>query len=177
MAKLHFNPALLNSHDKALYDSMVEKRKKQGAPFGGPYAALMNHPKLCEKVEALGYYLKFQGHLPRDVYQFIVLCVSKETKASFEWNDHVHHALDAGVPQEVIDHIDSQGTSYENYPNPYQYAAQILSFTLKWKNIPEPVQAQAIKIYGMEGYIEVVVLSGFYQMFSAINQGFDIIPA
>jgi hypothetical protein len=28
----------------------------------------------------------------------------------------------------------------------------------------------------MEGFIELVVLSGFYQMFSTINEGFDVKP-
>jgi hypothetical protein len=29
---------------------------------------------------------------------------------------------------------------------------------------------------GKQGLVEIVVLSGFYQMFAAINQGFDIHP-
>ena len=33
----------------------------------------MNHPQLCARVEELGFYLKFEGHLPREVYQFVVL--------------------------------------------------------------------------------------------------------
>ena len=28
--------------------------------------------------------------------------------------------------------------------------------------------------WGAEGLVEIVVLSGFYQMFAAINQGFDM---
>jgi hypothetical protein len=42
------------------------------------------------------------------------------------------------------------------------------------KHTPHDVQAKAIKAYGMEGFIEIVALSGFYQMFSAIKHGFDI---
>ena len=90
MAQLPFDPSTLSPADRARYDRMVERRKAQGAGFGGPYAALMNHPQLCEKIEDLGYYLKFQGHLPRDVYQFVVLFVARRTGADFEWADHVH---------------------------------------------------------------------------------------
>src|SRR3984893_318454 len=32
-------------------------------------------------------------------------------------------------------------------------------------------------VHGKRGLVEIVVLSGFYQMFAAINQGFDIRPA
>lgn len=174
MVKLPFNPNILNVAEKSIYEAMRVKRNKQGAPFGGPYQALMNHPELCQKVEALGYYLKFEGHLPRDVYQFVVLAVAKETHSDFEWSDHVKYALAAGLPQDVIDLIQDHGVSDPLFPNPYGLAAEILSATLNWNSIPEKVQSEAIKEFGICGFIEVVVLSGFYQMFSAINQGFDI---
>lgn len=174
MAKLPFNPNTLNAHDKAIYEEMAAKRKSQGAPFDGPYAALMNHPELCQKIEALGYYLKFEGHLPRNIYQFVVLAVARETQAAFEWDDHLKHALAAGLPQDIIDPLKDLGVTSASFPDPYRLAAEILTFTLVWKNIPEETQAEAIKRFGIYGFLEIVILSGFYQMFSAINQGFDI---
>ena len=173
MAKLPFNADLLSPKDKLIYESMVSERKKMGAPFDGPYAALMNHPELCQKIEALGGYLKFHGHLARDVYQFVVLSVASSTQSAFEWVDHVQHALEAGVPQSVVDMIKAEGIAHP-LPEPYQLAAQILTATLRWKNIPADIQQKAIDVFGMLGFVEIVVLSGFYQMFSAINQGFDV---
>lgn len=134
----------------------------------------MNHPELCQRIEALGYYLKFDGHLPRDVYRFIVLAVARETNTPFEWFEHIKHALDAGLPQNVIETLKTQGVSSPNFSNPYRLAAQILKKTLNWKNIPDKLQTEALKEYGMHGFVGIVVLSGFYQMFSAINQAFDI---
>lgn len=173
MSQLPFDPSKLTPQGKSIYENLVAKRKSQGAPFDGPYAALMNHPELCQKIEALGYYLKFEGHLPRDVYQFVVLTVAKETNSAFEWADHLPHAIAAGVPQNVIDTLKNQGLS-ASFPEIYQPAAAILAATLIWKNIPEDFQNKAIQAYGMYGFIEIVVLSGFYQLFSAINQGFDV---
>lgn len=174
MAELPFNPENLSPKDKLLYEKMVSERKKLGSPFYGPYSALMNHPELCEKIEALGRYLKFYGHLPREVYQFVVLAVAQSTKAAFEWLDHVEHALEAGVPVSVIEILKKQGVLQGNFPSPYQLAAQVLNATLRYQNIPADIQAKAIQNYGMFGFVEIVVLSGFYQMFSAINQGFAV---
>ena len=36
--------------------------------------------------------------------------------------------------------------------------------------------ARAAALWGKPGLVEIVVLSGFYQMFAAVNQGFDIRP-
>lgn len=173
MAFLPFDPSELNAKDKMIYDTMVSERKKHGAPFGGPYAALMNHPELCQKIEALGGYLKFQGHLKRNIYQFVVLAVAQSTKAAFEWVDHVEHAKAAGIPDEVLTTLQKNGINTQ-YPQPYQLAAEVLKYTLTWKNIPDDLQQKAIKQFGKLGFIELVILSGFYQLFSAINQGFNI---
>src|ERR1700731_1774045 len=90
---------------KALYNRLAAKRRAKGEAFGGPYLALLNHPALAERVEALGFYLKFEGVLSRVHYQFIVLSVARATAAAFEWQDHVKHALAAGLPQNIIDSI------------------------------------------------------------------------
>ena len=174
MASLPFDPGKLSPDDRAIYERMVAKRKAQGAGFGGPYAALMNHPQLCERIESLGYYLKFEGHLPREVYQFVVLSVAQKTGAAFEWVDHIKHAEAAGVPQTIIAAL-QRDESLENIaPEPFGVVAKLLDATLAWKDIPQAVQDEAIERFGVEGLVEIVVLSGFYQMFSAINQGFGV---
>lgn len=176
MAELPFDPAKLSPEQRAIYDAMVARRKSQGAPFGGPYAALMNHPELCKRIEELGYYLKFEGHLQRDVYQFVVLSVARETKAQFQWDDHVQHATAAGVPAQVIEQLQESGIPGGEFPDPYRLAASVLRSTLPWQDIPADLQSVAIQAYGLLGFMEIVVLSGFYQMFSAINRGFAVAP-
>ncbi len=177
MATLPFDPAALAPADRALYDAMVARRRAQGAPFDGPYLPLMNHPQLCQRIEALGYYLKFDGHLPRDVYQFVVLAVARATGAGFEWEDHVAHARAAGVPDAVIATLAQRGSAAAGLPAPYAAAAAVLAHTLQWQDIPADAQAAAIAQFGVEGFVEIVVLSGFYQMFAAINQGFAVARA
>lgn len=174
MAQLPFDPAKLSPSDLALYERMAERRKAQGAGFGGPYAALMNHPELCEKIEDLGFYLKFRGHLPRDVYQFVVLAVARSAGAAFEWIDHEAQARAAGVPSSVIDALREKGIAAGAFPPPYHVVAKALGSTLVWRDIPQAVQDECVAAFGVKGFVELVVLSGFYQMFAAINEGFAI---
>lgn len=176
MAHLPFDPSQLSASDRALYDRMVERRRAQGAAFGGPYAALMNHPALCEKIEALGYFLKFRGRLPRDIYQFVVLSVARSTGAGFEWADHVAHAEGAAIPSPVIEALRREGVAGGCFPAPYDLVAKVLRTTLSWQNLPQELQDRCIREYGVEGFVEIVVLSGFYQMFAAINEGFGVAP-
>jgi len=174
MPVLTMDSTKLPEAGRALFAALSEKRKRRGAGLGGPYIALLNHPELARRVEELGFYLKFEGVLPRPSYQFIVLSVAHATGAEFEWRDHVKHALAAGVSQEIVDGIAANRT--ETMPHPYSLLHAILARTMAWEPIPDNLQARAVAEWGAQGLVEIVVLSGFYQMFAAINQGFEIKP-
>src|SRR6516164_7525467 len=174
MTVLQMDPSKLPAAGRTLFAAMAAKRKAHGEGFGGPYVALLNHPELARRIEELGYFLKFEGVLPRPHYQFIVLMVAHATGAAFEWHDHVEHALAAGLSRELVDAI---GTGrIEMLPQPYALLGAILAKTMAWQPIPDDLQARAAAQWGVQGLVEVVVVSGFYQMFAAINQGFDIRP-
>src|SRR5580704_12082614 len=111
MTALAMDPARLPPVGRALFAEMASKRKAQGEGFGGPYLALLNHPELARRIEELGFFLKFEGALPRTIYQFIVLTVARSTGADFEWHDHITHARAAGLPADVIDCIGSARTA------------------------------------------------------------------
>jgi len=172
MTVLDMNPATLPPAAKALYETMAARRKAKGEGFGGPYLALLNHPELARHIEELGFFLKFEGTLPRPIYQFIVLTVARATGAAFEWHDHIAHARAAGLPADVIDCIGSARIAA--LPQPYALVHAILAKTMAWQAVPDDLQARAVAQWGREGLVEIVVLSGFYQMFAAINQGFGI---
>src|SRR5258708_21393076 len=124
MSELDMNPATLPADAQALYEKMAARRKAKGEGFSGPYLALLNHPELARRIEELGFFLKFEGALPRTVYQFIVLTVARATCADFEWHDHVAHARTAGLPEGVIDASASGHTAA--LPQPYTLAHAIL---------------------------------------------------
>ena len=171
MSLLSMDPTKLSPEGRALFATMTAKRKARGEGFGGPYIALLNHPELARRVEELGFFLKFEGALPRPIYQFIVLTVAHATGSEFEWHDHLQHAR-AELPQEVIDCIRTGRT--EALPHAYALLSTILARTLAWRPVPDDLQARAVAEWSVEGLVEIVVLSGFYQMFAAINQGFAI---
>jgi 4-carboxymuconolactone decarboxylase len=172
MTVLDMAPTTLPPLAQTLYETMAARRRAKGEHFGGPYLALLNHPELARRVEELGFFLKFEGTLPRTIYQFIVLSIARSTGADFEWQDHIAHARAAGLPDEVIDAIGSARTAA--LPPPYALAHAILAKTAAWQAVPDDLQARAAAAWGKQGLVEIVVLSGFYQMFAAINQGFGI---
>jgi 4-carboxymuconolactone decarboxylase len=176
MATLPFEPESLTPAERAIVAAAQTDRASHGATLGGPYLPLFNHPELARRIEALGSFLKFEGLLPRDVYQVIVLRVARTTGAAFEWVDHVAHAREAGVPREVLNGLLAGTTLAGN--SRYADVLAVVDAALAWCDVPADVQARVIASLGTRAFIEIVVLAGFYQMFSAINQGFAVpLPA
>jgi 4-carboxymuconolactone decarboxylase len=173
MAVLPMDPSRLPAAGQALFGALSAKRKARGEEFGGPYLALLSHPELARRIEELGFFLKFEGVLPRPVYQFIVLSVA-QASAAFEWHDHVEHARAAGLSEDVIDAI--ANCQAAALPRPYAPLHAILTKTMAWQPVPDDLQERAVCEWGTQGLIEIIVLSGLYQMFAAINEGLSIKP-
>jgi 4-carboxymuconolactone decarboxylase len=49
-----------------------------------------------------------------------------------------------------------------------------MDVVLEFKSIPENIQNEMIKLYGVQGLLEVVTLCGFYQTIGEITQAFDV---
>lgn len=172
MAGLPDTTSLLTGKGKEIYDAMVAKRAAQGTTIRGLYIPLMNHPELAQHIESLGYFLKFQGKLPRDAYQFIVLSTARRSGVAFEWVDHVEHARAAGLSDTLIDAVLKENRAA--IPHPYSLILDALDGVMEFKSVPEALQKELLDVYGVQGLLEIVTLCGFYQMVGEITQAFDV---
>jgi 4-carboxymuconolactone decarboxylase len=172
MAALPDSTGKLTGKAKEIYDEILARRSAQGAKVRGLYIPLMNHPELTQLIERLGYYLKFEGKLPRDAYQFIVLSIARRIEVPFEWVDHVEPARAAGLSDTLIDAILKSDRG--SIPHPYSVILETIDVALEFTSIPGNLQNQMIELYGVQGLLEVVTLCGFYQMVGEITQAFDV---
>src|SRR3989339_1512598 len=103
MSELPLNEMNLSREELRINEKMRSKRAMQGSKLHGPYLPLMNHPELAKRIEDLGFYLKFESLMPRNLYQFSVLYTAVRTGVMFEFNDHLEPALKAGLSDELIE--------------------------------------------------------------------------
>jgi 4-carboxymuconolactone decarboxylase len=162
----------LTDKAKKIYDDIQARRSAKGTDVRGLYIPLMNHPELAQLIEKLGYYLKFEGKLPRDVYQFTVLSIARKIGVAFEWVDHQKSARAAGLSDTLIDAI--LRVDRDAIPHPYSEILDTIDVVLEFRSIPEKIQSGMIKLYGVQGLLELVTLCGFYQMVGEITQAFDV---
>jgi 4-carboxymuconolactone decarboxylase len=175
MASLPDPIKTLSGDGRKIYEDIAARRAAKGVHHLGPYVPLLNHPQLAKRIEQLGYYYKYEATLPRDVYQFIVLVFSKHSDIAFEWADHIAAARAAGLSDEIIADIAEEKTVF---PEPYGSVRACMSCALDYKSIPQPLQDEIIKAFGIPGLLEIVTLCGFYGLIGMVNVCFDVpLPA
>jgi len=171
MASLPDPTATLTGADKAIYDDIVRRRAAKGVHHLGPYIPLLNHPELTKNIEQLGYFYKYESDLPRDIYQFIVLEVGRQSGVDFVWRDHLEKARSAGVPGTVIDAIAAGESKLDE---PYQLVRHVMDWAFRFKSVPQEVQDDAIEKFGLHGFLEMITLCGFYTMIGMVNACLDV---
>src|SRR5580700_5993331 len=58
----------------------------------GPFLVWLRSPELCEKVEALGAYCRFESSLDPRIRELSLLLAARHLDAQYSWNAHVAKA-------------------------------------------------------------------------------------
>ena len=176
MTVLDMNPATLPAAARALYETMAARRKSQGRRLRRPLCRAAQPSRAgAPRSRSWGSSSSSRARCRARSTSSSCSPIARATGADYEWHDHIEHARAAGLPADVID-AHRLRPHRQRCREPYALAHAILAKTTAWQVVPDDLQAQAAAQWGKRGLVEIVVLSGFYQMFAAINQGFDIRP-
>jgi 4-carboxymuconolactone decarboxylase len=169
MAKLPDPLSTLTPDAKRVYDKITAKR---GQMRGGPFASLMHHPALAEKVGDLGEYLRFGGTLPGDLREMAILITARSVNQAYEWVAHARIARTEKLPDDVIERIRTRG-DLSTLPPRYARPARVVQHVLAYESIPQDLQDRAKGELGMLGLMELVTLAGQYRLIAGVLFAFD----
>jgi 4-carboxymuconolactone decarboxylase len=90
-------PETMTPRQRELHDKIAGKRGKVGAP----YQVWLYSPELCERVEALGAYLRWDSASP-EYRELSLLMAARAFDAQYSWNAHADAAIKEGVRPETL---------------------------------------------------------------------------
>jgi 4-carboxymuconolactone decarboxylase len=93
-------PALtsLSARQQEISDRITSRR----GGTRGPFLVWLRSPELCEKVEALGAYCRFESALDPRLRELSLLIAARHWDAQYSWNAHVGKAADLGVSRDSL---------------------------------------------------------------------------
>jgi 4-carboxymuconolactone decarboxylase len=169
MARLPDPLSTLTPEAKSVYDKITAKR---GQMRGGPFASLMHHPALAEKIGDLGEYLRFGATLPGDIREMAILITARSVNQAYEWVAHARIARTEKLPDDVIERIRTRGDLSAVAPR-YAKPARVIQHVLAYESIPQGLQDEVRGALGMAGLMELAILAGQYRMIAGVLFAFD----
>lgn len=88
----------MTDRQRELADRIIAKRGK----IGGPFKVWLHSPELCDRVEALGAFVRFDCSMPERIREYALLIASRHFDAQFSWNSHIDKAIETGIPSAAV---------------------------------------------------------------------------
>src|SRR5215470_4712510 len=152
-------PETMTPRQQAVHDKIAGKRGKVGAP----YQVWLYSPELCERVEAVGSYLRWESAIAPKYRELSLLIAARFFDAQYSWNAHTEAAIKEGIRPETLQAI------AERRPPPFNDEEERVFFTFAMEVLekhfvrPDTFDA-ARKFFGDQGVVDIVGALGTFSM-------------
>jgi len=133
----------------------------------GPFLVWLRSPELCEKVEALGAYCRFESSLDPRLRELSLLIAARHWDAQYSWNAHVGKAADLGVSRDSLtalaEHREPHFTSKDE-DIVYRFSSEILGDHF----VSDATFAAALAELGEQGIVDLIGSLGNFSMLAML---------
>ncbi len=153
------DPDGLDGRQAAVFEAI---RRSRGH-VGGPFSVLLHIPALAERVQRLGFHVRYESELTSRSREIAILVTARRWECSYEWDAHEPIAWDLGISEEVtsairrcempVDLSDEEAAVHE-------YVRELASDGF----VKDPTYQRALSQLGRAGVIELTALVGYYTM-------------
>jgi 4-carboxymuconolactone decarboxylase len=159
----------MTPQQQKLYDRIAGAR---GA-VRGPFNMWLYSPELCDKVEALGRFVRFDSSVPPRLRDLAILATARHWDSSYMWHSYSRRATETGATADIVAAI------AERRPPPFQrdddkavfdYATELLGR----HRVAKATFDAAMTSLGKAGLVELTALIGNYSMVAMALNAFEV---
>lgn len=131
-----------------------------------------NSPGAVAVVSRMGEYLRYESVLPDDVRELAILSVARHVNCYYEWVQHWHAAVKAGVPERLLTLVGDPALLDE--PDPIGCSIRYVHQLLAEQGVDDDLFQRVLDHFGPVGAVDLTTLVGFYRMLAGIINTFGV---
>lgn len=163
------NPEAMTSRQREVHDKIAGKRGKVGAP----YQVWLYSAELCERVEAVGAYLRWDSAIAPKYRELSLLIAAQFFDAQYSWNAHAEAAIKEGIRPETLKAI------AERRPPTFNDEEERIFFSFAMELLENHFVRQetfdaARKVFGTQGLVDIVGALGNFSMLAMLLNTFEV---
>jgi 4-carboxymuconolactone decarboxylase len=161
-------------------DELTPRQKELAARIAGkrgqvrgPYLCWLHSPELCDRVEALGAFVRFDCSLSEKLREFSILLTARHWDAQHSWNAHIDKAVAAGMKAEDLQAIADHGAPRFEAQDErvfYQFCMELLEEHF----VSDATYAAALAEFGSQGVVDIIGCLGNFSMLAMCLNAFEV---
>ncbi|MBL7631014.1 carboxymuconolactone decarboxylase family protein [Frankia sp. CN6] len=139
----------------------------------GPFLVWLRSPDLCERVEELGAYCRFESALPMRLRELSLLVAARHFDAQYSWNAHVDKAVEAGVQRECLERLarrEEPGFEADDERVAHRFATEVLERHF----VTDETFAAGLAAFGERGLVDLIGCLGNFSMLAMLLNTFQV---
>jgi len=139
----------------------------------GPFRIWLHSPELCDRVESLGAYVRYDCSLPEKLREFSILITARHFDAQHSWNAHFDKAVAAGLSPEPLRAIAEQREpefAAEDEAVFYRFCKEVLEEHF----VSDATFAAAQMQFGNHGVVDIIGCLGNFSMLAMCLNAFQV---
>jgi 4-carboxymuconolactone decarboxylase len=161
-------------------DEMDDRQREMAARIAGrrgavrgPFQVWLNSPELCDRVESLGAFVRFESSLPLRLRELSLLMAARHWDAQYSWNAHVDKCVESGIDPEAIRAIaERREPVFEREEDTafHRFCHELLEEHF----VREDTFRAAEKHFGAQGLVDTVGSLGNFSMLAMCLNAFQV---
>jgi 4-carboxymuconolactone decarboxylase len=155
-------PDQMTPAQKKVADAIISGPRKS---MGGPFNAWLRSPELADRLQAVGEQVRFHSSLAPRLNEFAILMTAREWDADYEWYAHYPLAMKAGLAPAIAADL-AKGRRPAGMAADEAAVYDFMAELRRTHRVSDPTYAAAHKLLGDQGIIDLVAISGYYDLVS-----------
>ena len=163
----------LDPEAQKIYDEFANPNGGSLRGLKGPGGLYLHSPKLAPRLRPLINYLRVDTGFSGRIREIAILSAARECDSQFEWAAHEREAVRQGVPTATLEVIRNRKPTSGLEPAD-AIVIDLCRAAYRSHRVPSDLYARALKQFGKQQLVDLVMLMGYYVMTAGLLTTFDM---